>query len=209
MKSKKKKDFYWDFYFVRSAREFNNLIAENRDDFSPYDWLQVTKSQYFTDSMIDMYSEHIDWDYLCVFRKMSMKTLEKYSDKLDWHAVSGLQDLTMAFIKNHEKELSFNKLITNSFIISSPYFNEVQRMYEQRKNNKKYTDRWADNISNSPTFRPIKPMKAMSITYYAEEDLKGKSKAQLKEILSKVGVRTYYHDTLDMLRDKIVGKVLK
>jgi hypothetical protein len=205
MKSKKK-DFYWEFKFMNSYREYIKFVSDNKDEFTPYDWLQVSKSQYFKTDMIDAYSDHLDWGYLCTFLNLDIRTMERYSDYLDWYAVSALQPLTLNFIKKHEKELSFNKLISNENIRSTSLFTDVNRMYEQRKNKPEYQQRWKDNLENSTTFRPSRPMQKFvfeSKPKYTEEQINKMKKDQLKQILKDNNVRVLYHDTMDELKEKI------
>jgi hypothetical protein len=204
-------DFYWDFVLnIKSNKELIRFTEKNKKFFSKYDWLLVTKSDYFNINMIEKYADDLDWQYLTSFYQLPEKLLEEYVGFVDWYSVSAFQNISLKFIKKYEDKLSFDKLTRNEHIRYSVHLKEVEKMYEERKDKPKYQKVWTENFHNS-MFKPSKSLPTSNYSpveekkeVYTLEKLAKLSKQELKDILQKLNIRVYYHDTLDMLKQKIL-----
>jgi len=204
-------DFYWEIRDIGTNKELLSFIKKNKDQLSKYDWLQITKSPYFSLNMVPNHIEDIDWQYLCTFYQLPVNFLDKYAFYLDWFSVSSLQNLSLDFIKKYEDKLSFDKLITNDHIRVSKILTEVNNMYEKRKKKTEYLDIWDNNRKHS-IFTHKAPVierketedKKPKIKKYDMKELHAMKKDQLKLILAEKKIRVYYHDTLDELKEKIL-----
>jgi hypothetical protein len=205
-------DFYWEIRDIGTNKELVSFIKKNKDKMSKYDWLQVTKSPYFSLNMVPNHIEDIDWQYLCTFYQLPVNFLDKHAFYLDWFSVSALQNLSLDFIKKYEDKLSFDKLITNDNIRLSKILTEVNNMYEKRKKKTEYLDIWDNNRKNSifthkaPVIerKEVEDKPKVKVKKYKMDELHKLKKDQLKSILTEKKIRVYYHDTLDELKDKIL-----
>jgi hypothetical protein len=199
--------FWWEIAnSVYNNKQLVKYINENKDEFTSYEWLIVSKSPFLDLSLIEAFKEKLDWQYMSAFRKFEEKELKKYADYLDWLSVSRFQNLSMRFIKEYEDQLSFEELIKNEFLLETSVLAKIIAMYNERKDNPKYKKIWDENRRRNTLFTPSKGLniKVVEDKIYSDEELNAMSKDELKKILSDKNIRTYYHDTLDILKNKII-----
>jgi hypothetical protein len=195
---------------LKNYKELQEFIRENGEKLNDYQSYLVTISPYFNLKLInENNATFFDWSEICTnHRDLSETFMEKYAAYLDWYSISAFQKLSIKFIKKFEDKLSFNVLMGNeNFINSTETISIISKMYEVRKEKSSYQNIWKKNLMNS-IFKPYKSISITNSDYndkYTLEDLKGKSKEELKQILSEKGIRAYYHDTLDILKQKIIG----
>jgi len=218
------KDLYWEIQELHSTKQLIEFIKTLKENLSRYDWLLLTKSSHMTKKLIEEYSEDIDWQYYCTFNSdLSIDFLERNIGFINWYSTSAFQSLTLAFIKKYEDKLSFNKLITNDYIRRSNFFTEVYNMYKERLKKPAYVQVWEENKKNSIFKADIKPIRSSFVAktekvveakeevkpvvqekkIYTDADLLKMSKQEMKQVLSELDIRIYYHDTLEILRNKI------
>jgi hypothetical protein len=192
---------------IYNNKQLVKFINENKDDFTAYEWLIVSKSQFLDNNLIENYKDKLDWQYISAFKKLEEKELRKYSDYIDWYSVSRFQNLSLKFIEENESQISFDELIKNESFLETSYLSKIIKMYEERKDKEKYKKIWIENKENNSLFKPVKSISIKQVEdakIYNEEEILKLSKNEMKEILSDKNVRTYYHDTLEVLRKKII-----
>jgi len=207
-----KQDFYWDIVEIKNTKEFINFIETNKEEMKRYDWLLITKKEFMTDEIMEKYSERVDWEYYCTFKKNLSETfLEKNIGVINWYAISRFQNLSIKFIKKYEDRLSFDKLLINDNIRKTKALDETLKMYQERAADPEYLQIWEENFKNSMFSKIFKkgikaapkeiidPLKFR----YTDEMLIRMNKKELKEVLHERNIRVYYHDTLDVLKNKI------
>jgi hypothetical protein len=191
---------------IYNNKQLVKFINENKDDFTSYEWLIVSKSQFLDNGLIETFKDKLDWQYMSAFKKFEERELRKYSDYIDWYSVSRFQNLSLKFIKDHDDQLSFDELVRNENFLESSILSEIIKMYEEKKDKEKYKKIWNENKENNSLFKPSKPVsfvKSESEKVYSSDEILKLSKNEMKEILSIKGIRTYYHDTLEILRNKV------
>jgi hypothetical protein len=198
-----------DLRKVRSTKELVEYIEKNKNNLSDYDWYFITNSDHFNLKLAPEYAENVDWSSICTFRRdLSESFMRKNAGYLDWYSVSCFQTLTKSFIRDFEDRLSLDKVSGNETLIDkNDIVAFVTELYEKRKNNSKYRNVWKKNLESSI----FKPSKKINLTNnfeetkkYTEESISKLSKSEMKKILSEKGIKSYYHDTVEVLKKKIL-----
>ena len=221
----------WSIKDIKTASSLKSFIKENQKFMDDMDWVWVTKSQGFNMEIVDLYGDNLPWQFLCIFHPLTTKVMEKYINKLDWYAVSTFQPLTPEFIIKNQHMLSLDKLIENSNLSTTAldtakqlFINNNDASHHKRwdKNQRlsgcfrpenfkgKYRDYDSKTlIAGSDEWRKKNLQKSKN-TKKSIDDMKveisfnydNMTKVELKNILAERNVRTFYHDTLEILRKK-------
>jgi hypothetical protein len=187
---------------IKNAKELESFINKNGTDLGELNWHMITKSSGFSLKMINKYSDHLDWQWLCTFYDLTEEVMDEYSGYLDWYSVSSFQKLSFNFIKKYKDVLSMDKVIRNDYVIKMNEHEKIYAMYQKMNQDKKYQDIWKSNLQKNSLFRPMdmpSPIKKAK----SRPARINMSKDQIKKILSKRGIKVMYHDTLDVLRKKM------
>lgn len=210
----------YSIYGIKTNNELKRFIDRNQKNMDKLDWIAVTKLQSFSRNIIEKYGDKLPWDHLCIFYKVPLDLLEKHMDQLEWYAVSVFQNIDEVFIEKFKDYLSLDKIHMNLSIPDSVKLYAKKVMNEN--SDAKHHKRWDYNFKNS-IFSP-KNFSRKYTDYTDKTKMSGNgkitfekkkvqgtnnydtmSKAQLKEILKSRGVRTLYHDTLDILKQKCIA----
>jgi hypothetical protein len=199
----KKEDLKFEIEEIKNAKELENFINKNGTNLGELNWHMITKSPAFSVKMIDKYSDHLDWQWLCTFYDLNESILEKYTGMIDWYSVSSFQNLSLKFIKKYKDMLSMDKVIRNDRIIKSIDYMKIYDIYNKLKDDKHYQEIWHNNLMSNSLFRPLNTAVPAKKKPKAAKKIIKLSKNAMKKILKKRGVRVLYHDTLDILREKM------
>jgi len=191
---------------IKSKEGLLKYIKDYHKQLNEFEWFLITKSQYFTFDIAEKYSEYVDWEWICSTISLSEKIIKSNMGYVNWYAISAFQDLSWKFINDFKDKLSINNLINNEILRGKPYYSKIVKLYEKTKDDPEYQNIWKINLNNS-MFKSSKKTilgKNDSLTiFYPVDNLEKMNKKDMKILLEKRGVRTYYHDTLEILKEKI------
>lgn len=222
----KSKGFYmlvYELEEITTKRELRKFINKNEERMDSYHWYLVCKCPAFSVDIAEEYSELVDWEYISTFVPMKIAFMKKHFDKLNMYSVSRFQPLTLNFIKEKKDSLSMRKIMQNEKVMALPESDAIRKMYIKMKKTKKYQKIWDAVDENTKIFRrPTKRASTTPIRSSKESETEGiqieveeipevkvidfdkMKKNDLKTYLKDKGVRVYYHDTIPMLREKVV-----
>lgn len=200
----------YDWTQVVRCQGFSNSLIDEYSDKLPWSFLCTFNT--LTPEIMDKYSNRIIWYSVSTFQPLSKEFIEKYQHQLSLDKVRYNEKIPSSLKKfvfeiyeknndpEHHKRWDYNlsqdrsfcpkdfkgkykDYNSETFMAGTPDWLEAQKKKPVKKTRKKKEEE-----------APKKP----SINYMSM------TKAQLKEILKERNVRTLYHDTLDMLRQKCI-----
>lgn len=225
--------FEWEIRSITTVSGLKKFLEKNHKDLDRYDWTQVVRCQGFSVSLIDEYHEKLPWSFLSTFTVLTPDIIDRYSDSVVWYSVSTFQPLTKEIIEKYQHRLSLDKLLVNEKI-PSHLRNFIVEIFEKNNDPEhhkrwdynlscdtcfcpkdfkgKYKDYTGRTLmSGTPEWieQQSKKCKSRKNTKVKKEtkikmDYNSLTKAQLKDILKSRNVKTLYHDTLDILRQKCI-----
>jgi len=143
---------------IKTNKELESFIKENGTDLGEFNWHLITKSPGFSIKLASIYSDYIDWSWLCTFNDLSEDIIEGNLGYINWYSVSSFQNISYSFIKKYKDLLSMDKVIRNERVVKMKEYDKIYKIYESMKNDKKYQKVWENNLNNS-LFKPIEMVK--------------------------------------------------
>ena len=205
---------FYEIQALSSQREVEKFISTNRETMTNYDWLLITKCDGFNLSIAEHYPEHVDWQYLCTFHKLSVKFMEKHFEYLDIYSTSAFQILTYHFVDTYKESLSMDKVIKNESVRTMKEYGKINEIYKSMAKQEKYVKLWESyrkesmfTISEKKVATPAKKQKdKYDGPKYKKKDIENLKKAELQAILDEMKVGYYYKNTVPELITKILNK---
>lgn len=202
------KERYYEIESITNKKDLLKYIKINEKVLTSFDWLVITKLSCFSLDLIEKYEEYVDWIWICSSYMLSEKQIKNNLAYVDWYGISAFQDLSWEFIDEFKDQLSIDVLLLNENLRSKPYFTSIEALYQETKKLTKYRKTWKKNLNNS-MFRPTKKLElaeagTLSNTLWmTPPNLDSMSKQEMKDLLTQRDVKTFYHDTLEILKQKI------